>query len=102
MGLSTREADVAFADLICSDPQWLDAEFDALIAASFGEPPGAPPPAPPRVPPRPGTPLPPPPCRRLGLCFAVITGPPAGPQHGRQRSPPAHSLAGRRAAAPCP
>ena len=66
MGLSTREADVAFADLICSDPQWLDAEFDALIAASFGEPPGAPPPAPPRVPPRPGTPLPPPPCRRLG------------------------------------
>ena len=74
MGLSTREADVAFADLICSDPQWLDAEFDALIAASFGEPPGAPPPVPPRVPPRPGTPPPPPPCRRLGLCFAVITG----------------------------
>ena len=49
MGLSTREADVAFADLICSDPQWLDAEFDALIAASFGEPPGA------RRPRRPGS-----------------------------------------------
>ena len=36
MTVSTREADAAFADLICADPQWLDAEFDALIAASFG------------------------------------------------------------------
>ena len=56
MTLSTREADAAFADLICDDPQWLDAEFDALISACFGEPPAppaarAPPgPAPPRHP----------------------------------------------------
>ncbi len=33
MTLSTREAGAAFADLICDDPQWLDAEFDALISA---------------------------------------------------------------------
>ena len=46
MTLSTREADAAFADLICTDPQWLREEFDALISASFSEPP-APPPAPP-------------------------------------------------------
>ncbi len=58
MILSTREADTAFADLICADPQWLDAEFDALIAASFSEPPASRPPAPPRFPPRPGTPPP--------------------------------------------
>ena len=44
MTLSTRETDATFADLICDDPQWLDAEFDALISASFSEPP-APPPA---------------------------------------------------------
>jgi hypothetical protein len=56
MSLSTREADVSFADLICDDPQWLDAEFDALISASFSEPPAPPRPAPPRVPPRPGFP----------------------------------------------
>ncbi|HEX6527501.1 MAG TPA: hypothetical protein VF070_46930 [Streptosporangiaceae bacterium] len=87
MNLSTREADTAFADLICADPQWLDAEFDALIAAYFSEPPATPPPAPPRVPPRPGAPGPP--SRQLvapGL--ASIASPVAGPGHGRQRSPP--------------
>jgi hypothetical protein len=26
MALSSREAGAAFADLICADPQWLDAE----------------------------------------------------------------------------
>ncbi len=68
MTLATREADAAFADLICADPQWLRAEFDALISASFGEPPAPPPPAPPRVPPRPRTPGPPtrPPAPQLG------------------------------------
>ena len=53
MTLTTREAGAAFADVICADPQWLDAEFDALISASFSEPPAPPPPAPPRVPPQP-------------------------------------------------
>jgi hypothetical protein len=87
MTLSTREADVAFADMVCADPQWLREEFDALIAASFGEPPAPPPPAPPRVPPRPGTP--PPPSRRSAPGPAAATAVPAtGPEHGRQRSPP--------------
>ena len=88
MDLSTREADAAFADLICADPQWLDAEFDALVSASFSEPPG-PPPAPPRVPPRPGTPRPPSwrPAPGLAVATTVLA---TGPEYGRQRSPPAH------------
>ena len=47
MDLATREADTAFAELICADAQWLREEFDALVSASFGQPPAAPPPAPP-------------------------------------------------------
>ena len=89
MTVSTREADAAFAELICADPQWLDAEFDALIAASFGEPPAQPPPAPPRVPPSPGST--PPPSRGPASGPAAAASPAAaGPGHGRQRSPPAH------------
>jgi hypothetical protein len=45
MTVSTREADAAFADVICADQQWVDAESDALISASFSEPPAPPPPA---------------------------------------------------------
>jgi len=89
MTLTTREADAAFADLICADPQWLDAEFDALIAASFGRPPAPPPPAPPRVPPRPGS-TPPPSRRPAPGPLAAASRAAAGPAHGRQRSPPAH------------
>src|SRR5947199_269366 len=59
---TTREAGAAFADVVYADQQWADAEFDALISASFSEPPAPPRPAPPRVPPHPGTP--PPPSRR--------------------------------------
>ena len=88
MILSTREADTAFADLICADPQWLDAEFDALIAASFSEPPASRPPALPRFPPRPGTP-PPLSCGPRPRPGA-ISCPAARPDHCRQRSPPAH------------
>jgi hypothetical protein len=88
MTLSTRETDATFADLICDDPQWLDAEFDALISASFSEPPVPPPPAPPRVPPRPGTPCPP--SRRPAPGPRAAASPAAsGSRHGRQRSPPA-------------
>jgi hypothetical protein len=88
MDLSTREADAAFADLICADPQWLDAEFDALVSASFSEPP-PPPPAPPRVPPRRGTPRPP--SRRQAPGPATAKAAPAtASEYGRQRSPPAH------------
>jgi len=92
MTLSTREAGVAFADVVYADQQWVDAEFDALISASFSEPPAPPPPAPPRVPPQPGSPSPP--SRQLPSGPAVVTYPATGPDHGRQRSPPAHSLAG--------
>jgi hypothetical protein len=101
MTLTTREADAAFADLICADQQWVDAEFDALISASFSEPPAPPPPAPPRVPPRPGTP-PPPSRRRPAPGPAAVTTPATGPDHGRQRSPPAHPPARHRALAPAP
>ena len=85
MALSAREAGAAFADVVYADQQWVDAEFDALISASYGEPPPPPPPAPPRVPPRPGTP----PSRRPAPGQAARTFPATGPDHGRQRSPPA-------------
>jgi hypothetical protein len=40
-----RGFDEAFTELICGDPELVRAEFDALIGASFDDPP--PPPAPP-------------------------------------------------------
>ncbi len=87
MDLATREADTAFADMICADPQWLREEFDALISASFSQPPVPPPPAPPRVPPRghwrpPSRPRP-------WLLPAAAASASAAPGHRRQRSPPA-------------
>ena len=88
MDLAIRDADMAFAELICADAQWLRQEFDALIASSFGQPPAAPPPAPPRVPPHrrhPG----PPRWRRPRLRPPAITAPVTAPAHRRQRSPPA-------------
>ena len=27
-----------FADIMCADPDWVSAEFDAIVEASFGEP----------------------------------------------------------------
>ena len=93
MALSTRETGAAFVDLICADPQWLDAEFDALISASFSEPPAPPPPAPPRVPPRPGIPCPP--SRQPSPGPAAVTSPAIRSAHGRQRSPPVHRPPGR-------
>lgn len=51
--LTTQDVGAKFAELVCADPQWLDAEFHALVSAAFGAPPSWPrPPAPPRVPPR--------------------------------------------------
>jgi hypothetical protein len=88
MDLATRDVDTVFADLICTDAQWLREEFDALIAASFGQPPTAPPPAPPRVPPRrrhPG----PSPWGRLRRRPPAVTAVITAPGHRRQRSPPA-------------
>src|ERR1700759_259441 len=63
MDLAPCDLDTAFAEVIYGDAQWLREEFDALIAASFGQPPAAPPPAPPRVPPR----------RRPPLCRSPLT-----------------------------
>jgi hypothetical protein len=51
MDFATYGAETAFADLIYADPEWLRDEFDALVSASFGQPPSPPPPAPPQVPP---------------------------------------------------
>jgi hypothetical protein len=88
MNLATREADTTFAELICADPQWLREEFDALISASFGQPPEPPLPAPPTVPPR-GRPWHPPSRPRTGPLLAAATPARAAPGHRRQRSPPA-------------
>jgi len=101
MTVSTREAGAAFADIVYADQQWVDAEFDALISASFTRPPAPPPPAPPRVPPRPGNPSAPPRQPAAGLA-AIPAGPAAGPARGRQRSPPTRPPAGHRAAASRP
>jgi hypothetical protein len=85
--LSTREVGAKFAELIYADPQWLRAEFDALISAGYGAPPAWPRlPAPPRVPP--GGPKPGPPTRPWRPAV-----PAAGPwialrPHHRERSPP--------------
>ena len=87
MDLATRDADTAFAELICADAQSLREEFDALIAASFSQPPAAPPPAPPRVPP-PGGYAGPPGRVRLRPGAPASTSPRTPRGQRRQRSPP--------------
>jgi hypothetical protein len=84
---SVRPADAEFADVICADPEWLRAEFDALISASFGEPPAPPPAAPPRLPPDRGARYP-----GRGWSAEHLPGPEPGRRtttgRGRQRAPP--------------
>jgi hypothetical protein len=87
MDLATREVDAAFAELICADAQWLREEFDALVSASFGQPPAAPPPAPPRVPPSRGH-TGPPTQHRPRHHLPAVPSRVATPEHRRQRSPP--------------
>ena len=87
MDLGTRDANAAFAELICADAQWLREEFDALIAASFSQPPAAPPPAPPRVPP-PHACAGPPGRGWLPPGAPASTSPLTAPGQRRQRSPP--------------
>jgi hypothetical protein len=87
MELATREADTAFADVICADPQSVRDEFDALVSASFGQPPAPPPPAPPRVPP-PGGNWRPPSRPRPGPVPAAAASSHAAPGRHPQRSPP--------------
>jgi hypothetical protein len=86
MDMAAREASSALAGLICADPQWLDAEFSALVAASFGKPPAPPPPALPQVPADPGGPTPP---SRQPVPGPAVTACPVGwPEDAQQRSPP--------------
>jgi hypothetical protein len=95
---STRATGATFADIVYADQQWVDAEFAALISASFSGPPALPPPAPTRVPPHPGTP--PPTSRQPAPGQAAAISRPAGPGDGRPRSPPAQFLTGRHANRP--
>jgi len=88
MDLATRDADAMFAELICADAQWLREEFDALIAASFRQPPAAPPPAPPRVPPARRYPGPPGRRHRPWPCLPAVIVVVTPPGQRRQRSPP--------------
>jgi hypothetical protein len=87
MDLATRNADDVFAELICADAQWLREEFDALIAASFRQPPAARPPAPPRIPRR--RPPRPPGHQRPRHGPPAMIVPAIMPGQSRQRSPPA-------------
>jgi len=89
--LTTYEAGAKFAELICADPQWLDQEFSALMAANFTAPPAWPrPPAPPAFPPTDPSRGSPPGqhahLARIGLMRARPRPGRRGP--GRQRSPP--------------
>lgn len=72
--LSTSER--AFADLVCADPAWVSAEFEAIIDANFGR-----------------VPTPRPPHRTAPAGFpepVVLRGVRrAGFARSRQRSPPA-------------
>lgn len=82
-----------FADIVCADPVWLDAEFDAIVAANFG----ACLPCPPRRSPRPGSagPRHPRPSWSLGRDEWLIgTVRDARPHGRRQRSPPLTGLTG--------
>ena len=107
MDLATRDAGMAFADMICHDPQWLAAEFDELVSANFSEPPAPRPPAPPTVPPCPGTP--PPPSPGPEPVPAAATVPARGAGHGHSAHPrhipppgrPAAGLPAERPAAGC-
>jgi hypothetical protein len=97
MSRTASDTTAAFADIVYTDQQWVDAEFAGIVATSFGEPPAPPPPAPPRVPPLPGGP-PPPSSRGPAPRPDVFLFPAAGHGQGRQRSPPAHLRAARPAA----
>jgi hypothetical protein len=91
--MTTHEVGAKFAELICADPQWLDEEFSALMAANFSAPPAWPrPPAPPTFPPgghSGGTPTGQPArSGRTGLAPVRVRVRPRQRGPGRQRSPP--------------
>jgi hypothetical protein len=86
---ATPQVRAKFAELICADPDWLAAEFESLVAASYGAPPAWPsPPAPPHVPP-PGAPSQRRPTfQEPGLPSSTAPLPRARTTERHQRSPP--------------
>jgi hypothetical protein len=79
--------DDAFLDIICQDEELLRAEFDALVAASWDEPP--PPPRPPAVPRPADNPAPQPATRTTTAQEIPSRSHHPAPAGRRQRSPPA-------------
>jgi hypothetical protein len=83
---AARSVEAQFLDLICDDPDLLQAEFDAIIAAEWPEPPGN------RF--SRGAVGGYPNCRDSGRAADRVAGPAARPRHpgvggwARQRSPP--------------
>jgi hypothetical protein len=84
--MSPSSASSEFVELVCADPDWVRAEFDAIVAANFD-------PSPPhqRRPPRPDSSGPTAPARTA----ATVTTPVGAPgvvlsinRWRRQRSPP--------------
>ncbi|MEV6350517.1 hypothetical protein [Actinoplanes sp. NPDC051851] len=78
-----RGFDEAFTELICGDPDLVRAEFDALIGASFDEPPPPAPPAPSAAQPAPCPPQP-----DTSPTPAANDGRPPGAIGNNPRSPP--------------
>lgn len=76
---STREW---FVELMCADDEWLRAEFDAIVAANFDDPPPSPRPQ------RPFRPQPSLPGRPRGPKPRRATSRPVVRVPVRQRSPP--------------
>lgn len=76
-----RGFDEAFTELICGDPDLVRAEFDALIAAGFGEPPEPPSPSAPSA----ARPMPSPPNPDDSPAAAARDG---GHQPGAAGNPP--------------
>jgi len=78
----------AFVDLVCQDDDLVRAEFDAIVAAAWPEPPAPPPPpAPPGPGDRPAAEPGPPGWREPGVRYVKLPKP-RRLRHGRQRAPP--------------
>lgn len=88
MQSATRHAPVTseFTELVCADPGWLHAEFDAIMTADFGAlPPRPPMPRPGSAGPRRPGQMPRTAARSDGVLVGVV---PAAGDLRRQRSPP--------------
>ncbi|WP_173165730.1 hypothetical protein [Phytohabitans suffuscus] len=84
-----RGFDEAFTELICGDPDLVRAEFDALIGASFDDPPEPPaPPAPSAAQPAPSQPAPAQPQPNASPTPVADDGRPPDAAGNNPRSPP--------------